>query len=104
VNIAAAAAAAAAAATADDDDELRHDLVAPVQMRMPSGMLDSKRSVREGGIRNYLAVQGPGVAAGVTDSTLLSIIDILPVSSIALSTVRVELLWTHSGCRGRVQA
>lgn len=48
------------------------------QVRMPSGMLDFKRSVREGGVRNFLAVQGPGVQAGVVDSTLVHINDILP--------------------------
>lgn len=32
----------------------------------------------EGGIRNYLAVKGPGVQSGVVDSTLTYITDILP--------------------------
>ncbi|WIA37700.1 hypothetical protein OEZ86_014587 [Tetradesmus obliquus] len=47
-------------------------------IRMPSGMQGSKAVVLEGGIRNFLAVQGPGVEAGVTDSTLLDVTDILP--------------------------
>lgn len=37
-----------------------------------------KKSVEEGGIRNYLAIKGPGVSAGVLDYSLLSITDILP--------------------------
>ncbi|KAF8072774.1 MAP1D [Scenedesmus sp. PABB004] len=46
--------------------------------RMPSGMQGYKKSVEEGGVRNFLAVRGPGVQAGVIDSTLLSITDVLP--------------------------
>lgn len=45
---------------------------------MPSGMVGYKKDVTEGGIRNYLAVQGPGIQAGVLDSTLTSITDVLP--------------------------
>jgi arylsulfatase A-like enzyme len=41
-------------------------------------MQGSKAVVLEGGIRNFLAVQGPGVEAGVADSTLLDVSDILP--------------------------
>jgi arylsulfatase A-like enzyme len=37
-----------------------------------------KRAVEEGGIRNWLAVQGPGVQGGVIDSTLLDITDVVP--------------------------
>jgi arylsulfatase A-like enzyme len=37
-----------------------------------------KRAVEEGGIRNFLAVQGPGVQGGVVDSTLLDITDVVP--------------------------
>jgi hypothetical protein len=37
-----------------------------------------KKSVEEGGVRNYLAVKGPGVHAGVIDDTLLHITDVLP--------------------------
>ncbi|KAF6264392.1 alkaline-phosphatase-like protein [Scenedesmus sp. NREL 46B-D3] len=51
---------------------------ASVSMRMPSGMKGDKSTIWEGGIRNFLAVQGPGVQAGVVDSTLLHIIDVLP--------------------------
>jgi arylsulfatase A-like enzyme len=46
--------------------------------RMPSGMQGYKRDVEEGGVRNYLAVSGPGIQAGVFDSTLTDITDILP--------------------------
>jgi arylsulfatase A-like enzyme len=41
-------------------------------------MMGYKKDVLEGGVRNYLAVQGPGVPGGVTDSTLTSITDVLP--------------------------
>lgn len=49
-----------------------------LQRRMPSGMQGFKKSAEEGGIRNFLAVKGPGVPAGVLDFTLTSIQDILP--------------------------
>jgi arylsulfatase A-like enzyme len=49
-----------------------------LQKRMPSGMVGSKSDLWEGGIRNFLAVQGPGVARGVIDSTLTDVTDILP--------------------------
>ncbi|WIA16297.1 hypothetical protein OEZ85_012998 [Tetradesmus obliquus] len=49
-----------------------------LEKRMPSGMQGYKRSVEEGGIRNFLAVQGPGVQGGVVDSTLLDITDVVP--------------------------
>ena len=49
-----------------------------LQRRMPSGMQGFKKSVEEGGIRNYLAIKGPGVPAGVLDNTLVHITDILP--------------------------
>jgi hypothetical protein len=52
-----------------------------LQVRMPSGMVGQKSTLFEGGIRNFLAVQGPGIPAGVTDSTLLSVTDILPTLS-----------------------
>jgi arylsulfatase A-like enzyme len=56
------------------------------QHRMPSGMLGSKDKVNpttktiggEGGLRNHLAVTGPGVPSGTVDSTLLSLSDVLP--------------------------
>jgi hypothetical protein len=35
-----------------------------LQMRMPSGMQGAKHTTAEGGIRSFLAVQGPGVSAG----------------------------------------
>lgn len=53
-------------------------LLSVPQRRIPSGMQGFKKSVEEGGIRNYLAVKGPGVPSGVLDNTLLSITDILP--------------------------
>ncbi|WIA17445.1 hypothetical protein OEZ85_014292 [Tetradesmus obliquus] len=46
--------------------------------RMPSNMEGAKSLPYDGGIRNFLAVQGPGVQAGVVDSTLLGLVDILP--------------------------
>ncbi|KAF8064531.1 Galns [Scenedesmus sp. PABB004] len=48
------------------------------EIRMPSRMQGYKHVVYEGGIRNFLAVRGPGVARGVVDSTLLHISDVLP--------------------------
>ncbi|KAF6258702.1 alkaline-phosphatase-like protein [Scenedesmus sp. NREL 46B-D3] len=45
-------------------------------VRMPSGMAGSKHSVQEGGIRNCLIVQGPGVKPGAIDSTMVAISDI----------------------------
>lgn len=53
-------------------------MTAALQVRMPSGMQGYKRAVEEGGIRNFLGVQGPGVQAGVIDSTLLDVTDVLP--------------------------
>jgi hypothetical protein len=44
---------------------------------MPSRLTGTKSEVFEGGVRNFLAVQGPGVQAGVTDSTLLDITGML---------------------------
>ena len=57
---------------------LPHQTITLLQRRIPSGMQGFKKSVEEGGIRNYLAVKGPGVPSGVLDNTLLSITDILP--------------------------
>lgn len=48
------------------------------QLRMPGKMEGYKSLVMEGGIRNCWAVQGPGVEAGVVDSTLLTLADVLP--------------------------
>lgn len=52
--------------------------VPPRQVRMPSHMRGTKGTVDEGGLRNTMAVQGPGVEAGVIDSTLVHVTDILP--------------------------
>lgn len=41
-------------------------------------MQGAKSTLFEGGIRNFLAVRGPGVTSGAIDSTLLHITDILP--------------------------
>jgi hypothetical protein len=49
-----------------------------LQIRMPSGMQGAKHSYLEGGIRNTLIVQGPGVKPGATDSTMIAISDIFP--------------------------
>lgn len=49
-----------------------------LQVRMPSNMQGNKNKANEGGIRTFLAVNGPGVAAGVIDSTLLQAPDLLP--------------------------
>jgi hypothetical protein len=51
---------------------------ATLQRRMPSQMQFSKGSIFEGGVRNMLAVQGPGIEAGVIDSTLVDTRDVLP--------------------------
>jgi hypothetical protein len=44
-------------------------------------MVGQKSTLFEGGIRTFLAVQGPGVPAGTTKSTLLSVTDVLPTLS-----------------------
>lgn len=49
-----------------------------LQIRMPSGMAGAKHSTFEGGIRNALVVQGPGVKTGATDNTMIAISDIFP--------------------------
>jgi arylsulfatase A-like enzyme len=41
-------------------------------------MQGSKSLANEAGIRNFLAVSGPGVPGGVIDSSLLTLTDILP--------------------------
>jgi hypothetical protein len=48
------------------------------QTRMPSRMQGFKHSAQEGGVRNWLAVRGPGVRSGVVETTLTDIVDILP--------------------------
>jgi hypothetical protein len=45
---------------------------------MPSGMQGAKKTVMEGGVRNFLAVRGPGVAQGVSSDALLGLVDITP--------------------------
>ncbi|KAI8466606.1 MAG: alkaline-phosphatase-like protein [Monoraphidium minutum] len=62
----------------DNGSELFDGEKRNIANRMPSGMQGSKRAIEEGGIRNFLGVQGPGVKAGVIDSTLTEITDILP--------------------------
>jgi arylsulfatase A-like enzyme len=49
-----------------------------LQVRMPSGMQGAKKTVMEGGVRNFLAVRGPGVAQGVSSDALLGLVDITP--------------------------
>jgi arylsulfatase A-like enzyme len=44
-------------------------------------MMGQKSTLFEGGIRTFLAVRGPGVPAGATDSSLRSVTDILPTLS-----------------------
>jgi arylsulfatase A-like enzyme len=75
-----------------------------MQLRMPCGMQGSKAVVLEGGIRNFLAVQGPGVEASVTDSTLLDDSDILPTltdlearsGSSSSSSSWIEIKWSST--------
>lgn len=49
-----------------------------MQVRMPSGMQGSKHEVLEGGIRNFLAIRGPGVQQGATNWQLTGLVDVLP--------------------------
>jgi hypothetical protein len=49
-----------------------------LQRRIPSKMQGAKSLANEAGIRNFLAVSGPGVPGGVIDSSLLTLTDILP--------------------------
>ncbi|WIA42925.1 hypothetical protein OEZ86_008839 [Tetradesmus obliquus] len=48
------------------------------EVRMPSGMAGSKHEVKEGGIRNFLAVRGPGIPQGGTSGQLAGLVDVLP--------------------------
>jgi arylsulfatase A-like enzyme len=41
-------------------------------------MAGAKHFLMEGGIRNYLIVQGPGVKPGAIDNTMITISDIFP--------------------------
>lgn len=52
--------------------------VPSAQRRMPSGMAFSKGYIFEGGVRNLLAVRGPGIEGGVIDSTMVDASDVLP--------------------------
>lgn len=45
---------------------------------MPSGMQGAKHTVLEGGIRNFLAVSGPGIPQGSTSYALTGLVDVLP--------------------------
>jgi hypothetical protein len=60
---------------------------------MPSGMQGFKKSAEEGGIRNFLAVKGPGVPSGTLDFTLTSIQDILPTIADLASVNSDHLPW-----------
>lgn len=61
---------------------------------MPSGMQGAKHNVREGGIRNYLAVRGPGVPQGSSSYALLGLIDVLP-TVVDLAGI-TQVGWGHS--------
>jgi arylsulfatase A-like enzyme len=71
----------------------------PRAVRMPSGMQGSKHDVLEGGIRNILAVRGPGVPEGSTTNALLGLVDVLPTLAelagvspqVSMHTCRVHL-------------
>jgi arylsulfatase A-like enzyme len=41
-------------------------------------MQGAKKTVMEGGVRNFLAVRGPGVAQGASSDALLGLVDIAP--------------------------
>lgn len=69
-----------------------------LQKRMPSGMQGYKRDVEEGGVRNYLAVKGPGVQAGVIDSTLTDIADILPTLAALAGELKLPLPAATEAC------
>lgn len=74
---------------------------AVLQRRMPSGMMGYKKDVLEGGVRNYLAVRGPGIQAGVTDSTLVSITDVLPtMASLAGLETAAHPRWDGTSFEG----
>ncbi|WIA14034.1 hypothetical protein OEZ85_002592 [Tetradesmus obliquus] len=66
--------------TADNGPAVYHDESPPLKklIRMPSGMAGAKHSTFEGGIRNALVVQGPGVKTGATDNTMIANSDIFP--------------------------
>uniref|UniRef100_A0A383VC43 Sulfatase N-terminal domain-containing protein n=1 Tax=Tetradesmus obliquus TaxID=3088 RepID=A0A383VC43_TETOB len=73
--------------------------------RMPSGMLGHKgywdpaikAAGTEGGLRNHLAVAGPGVPSGSRDDTLLSLADVLPtVADLARAKDTQHMPWSGS--------
>jgi arylsulfatase A-like enzyme len=75
------------------------------QRRMPSGMLGHKgfwdpkikAAGTEGGLRNHLAVAGPGVPSGSKQHTLLSLADVLPtVADLAGAQDTKHLPWSGS--------
>lgn len=72
---------------------------------MPSGMLGHKgywdpaikAAGTEGGLRNHLAVAGPGVPSGSRDDTLLSLADVLPtVADLARAKDTQHMPWSGS--------
>eukprot|EP00775_Hariotina_reticulata_P005460 gene5460-5694_t len=65
----------------------------PKEIRMPSGMQGAKHLVLEGGIRNFLAVKGPGVAQGVIRDELLGMIDVLPT---IVQLARIQMVAEHA--------
>uniref|UniRef100_A0A383VTG9 Sulfatase N-terminal domain-containing protein n=1 Tax=Tetradesmus obliquus TaxID=3088 RepID=A0A383VTG9_TETOB len=62
----------------DNGPQLLVDEKEQQERRIPSKMQGSKSLANEAGIRNFLAVAGPGVPGGVIDSSLLGLPDILP--------------------------
>ncbi|WIA17400.1 hypothetical protein OEZ85_014256 [Tetradesmus obliquus] len=62
----------------DNGPQLLVDEKEQQERRIPSKMQGSKSLANEAGIRNFLAVAGPGVPGGVIDSSLIGLPDILP--------------------------
>ncbi|KAF6254409.1 alkaline-phosphatase-like protein [Scenedesmus sp. NREL 46B-D3] len=62
----------------DNGPQLLNDEKNQQKMRIPSKMQGAKSLANEAGIRNFLAVSGPGVPGGIIDSSLLDLTDILP--------------------------
>uniref|UniRef100_A0A383WEH6 Sulfatase N-terminal domain-containing protein n=1 Tax=Tetradesmus obliquus TaxID=3088 RepID=A0A383WEH6_TETOB len=67
----------------------------PRVVRMPSGMQGAKKTVMEGGVRNFLAVRGPGVAQGASSDALLGLLDVSPtlVELAGITQVPQHLPW-----------
>ncbi|KAF6261262.1 alkaline-phosphatase-like protein [Scenedesmus sp. NREL 46B-D3] len=67
----------------------------PRVVRMPSGMQGAKKSAMEGGVRNFLAVRGPGVAQGISSDALLGLVDVAPtiVELAGMTQVPQHLPW-----------